>query len=271
MFGPVYRFASLEWRKSQWLELHDNYPELWYERLFFWTDDNCIGNEEGRKVTIQFLEWIIAEKLQPPKGFMCQMTVVDANDTELVALFAAAGCTLVCAGVETDNPETLREFNKPQSPDQIMIGLNNLHNAGIRVLAMTMAGADTDTRASVKASIRRLRKQGNITFLMVSALVAFPGTRMRWNLVREGRWLTPSLDNHSGLKVAVEPKNKKKMTRFEVWLAVWENMAWFYLWTRHGRGLIWTNKKIAAKMIGLSIWQTVKGPYLMLAERFMSR
>lgn len=266
MFGKCYRWTTLEWRQNQWRTLHDQYPGLWRKTIFI-VDDNCLGDEEGKKITIQFLEWIIAEGLIPPQGWMCQMQIVDATP-EICALFKRAGCKIVCSGIESDNPEALKEMGKPQRPDQIMVGLNNLHEAGIQVLAMTIAGTDKDTFWSIRASIRRLRKLGKITYLMVSTMVALPGTMMWWMFKRKGRWLSPHYKDYNGLHPVLRPE---RMSKFLLWLSLWDNTRWFYLGTLHGLGLIWANRKGAQKIVGLALWQATTAPWRFISEHLVRR
>jgi radical SAM superfamily enzyme YgiQ (UPF0313 family) len=267
MFGRAYRNATVDWHIDQLREYRERYPELWWTKPIFFVADNFFGRGKWKEISLEFLRRIIAEGLIPPKGFTCQMEVRDATP-EICQLLKAAGCKVVYVGVETDNPESLDVMNKPQSPEEIMVGLNNLHDAEMLVLAMTIAGADTDTFWSIVASNIRLRKQGNIDYLMVSFMTPLPDTEMTWELIKSGRDFSSINRLKDGIHTVLRPLN---MSMTSLWLAGWLSMAWFYFWTRHGRGLIRSNGKLAAKMIGLMLWRAVSTPACSLLERMTSR
>lgn len=264
MFGPRYRFASVDWRIAQLEIFRQEYPKFWQDCIIFFADDNFFGNPQGRLIAIEMLERMIALDLIPPKGWLCQMRVTDATP-EVTKLMKQAGCVIVCLGIESADADTLMFFHKGQTPEQIKAGLANLHGYGINTLAMTIAGADTDTFWSFFRGIRWLLKWG-ITYLQVVAMVPLPGTEMVRRLAAEGRKLSLNLDRYNGMHVLIKPK---RMSKVGVWLSLYFVTVWFYFLTSHGRRLFGKHPQGYLGMIGIAIRQFLKWSWQVVKERFV--
>lgn len=233
MFGGQHRCPCVEWRLNQLRILRDEYPELWERCCLFFTDDDFFGNEEEAVIADLMLERMIEEGLVPPKDFVLQMRVEMATP-ERCKLIRRAGGAIVCLGLESANPKTLKEIRKQQTPDQIKEGLKNLKDAGIEVMAMTIVGAENDTFWSVFGSIRQLVRWG-ITYLQLLGMVPLPGTELTAWLISEGRTFCRNYDRYDGQHGLA---STDKMSDREIGASIYLISGWFYFLTPQGISLL---------------------------------
>lgn len=251
-FGP-YRFTTTSSRMSQLKTLRDTYPWFWENCTMFFADDNFFGTHESQLIANEMLRRMPAENLVPPKGWVCQMRVTDAN-LETAQLLKNAGCIIVCLGIESTDAVALKSIHKGQTPEDISNGLSELHSQGIDTLAMTIAGIDTDTFWSFFRGIRKLREWG-ITYLQILAMVPLPGTKLTNQLLAKGVKISRNYDYYNGMHVLLKPA---KMSKFSVWLAVYLVTIWFYFFTTHGLMLFVKRFKYYIKMMFVMFRQTYK-------------
>jgi len=264
MFGAEYRASTVEARIAWLQEYKKHYPVLWKKNPIFFSDDNFFGNARTRLITIEFMKQMIVLDLVPPKGWLCQARVTDITP-EIADLMKRAGCITVCLGIESADAVTLKKMRKGQNPEQIRNCLALLHAAGIKSLAMTIAGIDTDTAWSFFQGIRQLRQWGAY-YLQVLGLVLLPGTEIERDFESEGREWLRNYDLYNGQHVLFRPK---KMSRFGAWLCLYAIPIWFYFLTSHGRGLIkehWKSYRgilwIAFKQSLSRFWQTIRNRFV---------
>lgn len=266
MFGHGYRFASFNWRLEQLRYLKEHYLDLWERCTVFFADDNFFGNDRSKAITLEMMEQMIALNLIPPKGWTCQARVGDITPG-VAALMKQAGCITVCLGIESALAPTLKALHKGQSPKQIEDGIGYLLATGIEALAMTIAGADTDTFWSFFRSIRKLHKWG-ITYLQILAMVPLPGTKLTREFIAEGRCFSRNYDRYNGQHVLFRPKY---MTRLSVWLSLYLVTFWFYFLTVRGLGLMKRKYSEAKQLIRIVILQALASPWQTLKELFAAK
>ena len=155
-------------------------------RKVFFVDDNFIGNKAKAKETLRFLA-----EYQQRHGrvmrFGTEASLNLADDPELLALFRAAGFEWAFLGLETPDPETLREAAKTQNLAGDMLGaVRRIHGAGIDILAGFIVGFDRDTAKAFEVQRRFIHRSG-IMVAMVGLLTALPKTPLYERLKKEGR------------------------------------------------------------------------------------
>lgn len=254
MFGPIYRFTSVESRLRMLFQLKTEYPEFWKKAVIFFADDNFHGDFRGKPITREFLIRMPRENLIPPKRWLCQMYVVDGNNEETVELMAKAGSDTVCLGIESANPATLDAFKKRQTMEQIKIGLANFRKYGIKTLVMIIAGADTDTRKSFFQSIKCLN-EWHATYLQIVELLPLPETKLTQSLDEEGREYSHNYNLLNGMHVVMK---SKLMSIREAWFCLYGGSFWFYFLTPHAFGLIVRHPVSYFVMVSLVIYQAFK-------------
>jgi len=76
-----------------------------------------------------------------------------AKDDELLARMRRAGVNYVYQGYESIHPETLVEYSKHQTLEQIIDSIEKLHSYGFGILGSFVVGADADTLETVRNTV----------------------------------------------------------------------------------------------------------------------
>jgi anaerobic magnesium-protoporphyrin IX monomethyl ester cyclase len=179
MFGKKYRFRSAE---NVIAEIRAKNP-----RKIFFYDDNMAADKRRLKVLLQMM---IDEDLVVP--WSTQVRIDVTRDLELLDLMRRSGCQIVYLGLESVSQDTLDGFNKAQSVDDIVTGIKLLHEYGINSHGMFVLGADTDTRQTIRDTVKFARKN-HIDTVMLNILTPLPGTVQYFELeaadrIFEHRW-----------------------------------------------------------------------------------
>ena len=176
-------------------------------RKVFFVDDNFIGNKAKAKETLRFLADYQARHGRGMR-FGTEASLNLADDPELLSLFREAGFEWAFLGLETPDPQTLREAAKTQNLAGDMLGaVRRIYGAGIDILAGFIVGFDRDTPKAFGVQRRFIRKSG-IMVAMVGLLTALPKTPLFERLKKEGRLVAGAAhgDNTGGCSNIV-PKN----------------------------------------------------------------
>ncbi|MBN1320069.1 MAG: radical SAM protein [Thermoleophilia bacterium] len=180
-------------------------------KLFFYDDNFFISKRRGRELLTE----MIKQRLDVP--FFAQIRVDSVykdgkKDTELLDLLWNAGCRIVYLGLESANPETLKEYHKESSIDDMAGGLEALHQRGIKTHGMFVFGADSDTPESLQKTAEFAVDYGlnSAQFLILTPL---PGTRQTAQLEAEGRIFTKNYSLYDGHHAVHWPK---QMTPYEL-------------------------------------------------------
>jgi radical SAM superfamily enzyme YgiQ (UPF0313 family) len=128
-----------------------------------------------------------------------------AKDPELLDLLVQAGCDLLHVGFESANPEALREMKKNQTVDEIRHAIQEIQKRGIRVHGMFVMGFDSDTAATLEATVR-FTLAAKIPTVQFFILTPFPGTSFYDRMVAEGRLLDKAWETFDGQHVKFTPR-----------------------------------------------------------------
>ena len=183
MFGRRPRYKST----AQLERELDSLRRLGARKVFF-VDDNFIGNKAKAKETLRFLAGY-QERHGRRLRFGTEASLNLADDPELLELLRAAGFEWAFVGLETPDPQALREAAKVQNcSGDMLAAVRRIYAAGIDILAGFIVGFDRDTPASFELQ-RRFILDSGIMVAMVGLLTALPKTRLYERLKREGRLL----------------------------------------------------------------------------------
>ena len=80
---------------------------------------------------------------------------------EFVAKMRRAGCRMVYVGFESVNPDTLKDFNKRQTVEDIRRSIEVFRRNTIEVHGMFMLGSDSDTKEVFRTTSRFLPRDGS--------------------------------------------------------------------------------------------------------------
>lgn len=176
-------------------------------RKVFFVDDNFIGNKAKAKEMLRFLA-----EYQSRHGyrmrFGTEASLNLADDPELLELFRAAGFEWAFLGLETPDPETLREAAKTQNlAGDMLAAVRRIHAAGIDILAGFIVGFDRDTPKAFEVQRRFIRRSG-IMVAMVGLLTALPKTPLFERLKKEGRLVEGAAHgDNTRARTNIVPKN----------------------------------------------------------------
>jgi hopanoid C-2 methylase len=152
----------------------------------YFVDDNFIAN---RRAVRQLIPHLIAwqERNSFPFSFTFEATLNIANYTDLLADLRDAYFTGIFCGIETPEPEALRQMSKKQNMTMpILEAVDRLNAYGLEVVAGMIIGLDTDS-PDTESRITTFIEQSNIPMLTVNLLQALPRTPLWDRLEREGR------------------------------------------------------------------------------------
>jgi radical SAM superfamily enzyme YgiQ (UPF0313 family) len=176
----------------------------WCGTIFF-VDDNLIGNRPALKKDLlpALIEW---QKKSGPMPFLTQTTINLADDPQLMQMMGDAGFDTVFVGIETSDPEALKECSKSQNRNRNLIeDVRKLNGAGIEVQAGFIVGFDHDTEACFQQQVDFIQASGIVT-AMVGQLQAPPGTRLITRMWLEGRIRGQSTGNNTDGTTNIIPK-----------------------------------------------------------------
>lgn len=160
--------------------------DLGYRGQLEFSDDNLIGNKPAVKA---FLPELIAWQQERgyPFDFATEASINLADDPELVELLRQANFHAVFIGIESPDPDVLRQMNKTQNVRRpIADSIATLHASGIMAVGGFIIGTDSE-KLGVGEAMIDLIEAAPVSICMLSLLYALPNTQMTKRLAREGR------------------------------------------------------------------------------------
>ena len=214
VYGGKYRFRPL----PEVIAEIEAATRLTKRRLLYFVDDNFNANRK-RAMTLM-------EKLMPLRvnwTALCTMSI--GNDREFLQLMRRSGCVHINLGMETINPSSLQSIEKRQnSIDEYQKQIQALRDVGIDFSINVMFGLDGDTREVFAATNDFLLKNKVPTAYMF-ILAPRVGTRVREQLLAEGRIFDHDWTHYCGYNAVFHPKN---MTVKELEECFWRIHRQFY-------------------------------------------
>jgi radical SAM superfamily enzyme YgiQ (UPF0313 family) len=195
LFGRVPRTKSNE----QMLAELDGLYELGWRGPVFLVDDNFIGNKkEALRLLPAVAEW--QRERGFPFDFYTEASVNLAKLEPLMDAMVDAGFSMVFLGIESPNPEALRQTQKTQNTsrgddDFLLHAVTAIQEKGIEVSGGFILGLDGDGPEVFDAQVGFIQQAG-IPMAMVGLLTALRGTDLYDRLEREGRLLAESSGNN---------------------------------------------------------------------------
>jgi hypothetical protein len=163
-------------------------------------DDNLVGNKKALKA---FLPDLIAwqKSHRYPFEFSSEASINLADEPALLESLRLAKFFALFVGIESPDPETLRQMQKKQNTRRsIPESIHKFYGAGVFVTAGFIVGFDNE-KCGVADGIVQLIEDSAIPVAMAGLLYALPNTQLTRRLEKEGR-LHPAHDvvNSSGLQ-----------------------------------------------------------------------
>ncbi|MBT3885303.1 MAG: radical SAM protein, partial [Rhodospirillaceae bacterium] len=181
MFGRKPRMKSLPQIKAEL----DVLRGLGVQGVFF-VDDNLIGNKPEAKKLLRFLGQYQKEHGNP-FSFGTEASINLAQDDELMALFRGANFSWLFIGIESPDPESLKETQKTQTlKEDILTSVRRIYSNGLDVLGGFIIGFDNDTIDTFEMQYKFISDSG-IQSAMIGLMTALPHTPLYERIEREGR------------------------------------------------------------------------------------
>ncbi|MBT3549744.1 MAG: radical SAM protein, partial [Rhodospirillaceae bacterium] len=181
MFGRKPRMKSLPQIKAEL----DVLRGLGVQGVFF-VDDNLIGNKPEAKKLLRFLGQYQKEHGNP-FSFGTEASINLAQDDELMALFRGANFSWLFIGIESPDPESLKETQKTQNlKEDILTSVRRIYSNGLDVLGGFIIGFDNDTIDTFEMQYKFISDSG-IQSAMIGLMTALPHTPLYERIEREGR------------------------------------------------------------------------------------
>ncbi len=179
---------SIRYRPVQ--DVADELQDLRSRHIFF-TDDNLFADPSQAQNLLQ--------RIRPLRlRWSCQTSLDTATKPSIVRTMADTGCTSVTVGVESLEPENLKQMNKAWNLDlgRVEQLLQVFRDHGIMVYATFVFGYDHDTPDVFKRTLQ-FAIESKFFLANFNPLTPTPGTPLFERLRREGRlikhpwWLHP--------------------------------------------------------------------------------
>ena len=171
MFGRKYRYRSTD---SVIKEL----SRMRHRKIFFY-DDNFDANKSR---TSELLHKMIQQKITPQ--WIAQTRASVSKDEEFVKLMSKSNCWQLCIGFESLNPDSLKKYNKKQTPDDVKNCIRVLHKYKIRVHGMFISDGYTDIYNKI-----------GVDSLQLCVLVPLIGSKLYTAIKGSGRLITDRFPN----------------------------------------------------------------------------
>ena len=219
-------------------------------------EDETFGLHMGRTKAI--LEEIISRNLHRRIRFSAQ-TRVDRVDEEFIRLLKTANFETLELGVETGNPDVLREIKKGITLEQVEHAVALAKASGLRVWCKFILGHPHETHATIRDTMNFITKI-NPHQLSVSIMTPFPGTPIHEMALRgeggyrllSGGW--EDFDKYSSGVLELETVSLGQLRRYQI-------ASYVNLYVRNRRflelvRLVVTNRAVGWEMVRSAIGRT---------------
>ena len=161
-------------------------------------DNDLLGDKSYARCLLEAL-------IPRHKHWMAMTTIRFADDPDMVALAAAAGCRTLFVGFESVSPDSLREVGKRQNRVELYArNVQRLHEHGIMVNASFVFGFDHDTPGVFDATVR-FGVENRLETATFTILTPFPSTGLYRRLEAEGRITDRDWAHYDTTRVVFKP------------------------------------------------------------------
>jgi anaerobic magnesium-protoporphyrin IX monomethyl ester cyclase len=217
-------------------------------------EDETFGLHMGRTKAI--LEGIISRGFHHGVSFSAQ-TRVDRIDEEFIRLLKTANFETLELGVETGNPELLREIKKGITLEQVERAVALAKGHGLRVWTKFILGHPHETHETIRDTIDFIAKI-NPHQLSVSIMTPFPGTPIHEMAMRgeggyrllSGGW--EDFDKYSSGVLELDTVSLGQLKRYQI-------ACYFNLYVRNGRVLELARLVVDNRAVGWEMLRSAVG------------
>jgi radical SAM superfamily enzyme YgiQ (UPF0313 family) len=165
--------------------------ENWHRskvNFYFFTDDNFARNLHWEKIFDALID--LREKENIDLRFMMQVDVLSYKIKDFVEKARRAGCTQVFIGMESINPESLKDAAKAQNQAADYSNLIQAwHNVEIATHVGYILGFPHDSPESVRQDLQRLMHEIRVEQASFFLLTPLPGSRDHLEMTQRGEYM----------------------------------------------------------------------------------
>ncbi len=151
-------------------EIERNINEFGVREFLFWTEAFTMNND----FAIGLTEGILKRDLDI--SWVCNSRVDDVTP-ELLKALKKAGCTMIGYGIESGNPEILKQVKKGIKIEDIKNAVKWTKEAGLSVTGHMMVGFPGENEESINMTVK-LSQDLDLDFVQFYAVVPFPGSEL---------------------------------------------------------------------------------------------
>ncbi len=199
--------------------LRRNYRQsgVWF---YFFTDDDFARNPAWKGIFGELIRLREEEKL--PIEFMMQVDTACHKIPGFVELAARAGCSNVFIGMESLNPQNLKEAGKTQNRVQeYRQMLEGWHRAGVSTHVGYIIGFPDDTEESVRQDLARLTEEVRPQRASFFMMTPIPGSRDHKQMAEAGAALDPDFNKYDSFHETVEHPHLKHGAWTRMYYEAW--------------------------------------------------
>ncbi|HEX5434438.1 MAG TPA: radical SAM protein [Candidatus Angelobacter sp.] len=214
--GRIMRFRSAEQIAAT---LRHNY-KVHGVTYYFFTDDNFARNHNWEAIFDALIH--MREEEHIPIDFMMQVDVLSWKIPHFIAKAGRAGCSSVFIGMESLNPDSLKEAGKKQNHVEEYPKLMEAYRAaGISTHVGYIIGFPNDTVDSVRRDLAQLIEKvcpDHASFFMLTPL---PGSQDHMTLLRRGEWMHPDFNLYDSFHAVTRHPNLRDGSWEELYREAW--------------------------------------------------
>lgn len=188
---------------------------------YFFTDDNFARNPQWEAIFDKLIELREVEEI--PVTFMMQVDVLSYQIRRFVEKARRAGCSQVFIGMESINPESLKDAAKAQNraADYVQL-IETWRGAGVATHAGYIIGFPHDSTETVRSDLQRLIHEIQVDQVSFFILTPLPGSRDHLHMVQNRLYLDPDYNRYDSMHETMRytgfpvPGSLKKLY-FEAW------------------------------------------------------
>ncbi len=216
MFGRKVRFRDID-------NVVEEVAALPIRNILF-VDDNLTIN---KKYALELMRRIKPFEIT----WTCQSSLDVADDEELLKEMAEAGCRFIVLGLESVNPESIKETKKFQNKaEHYLDAIRRINKAGIQVYSSFIVGFDHDTLEEFN-NIYQFAIKAELVYVMVSILGTHEGTDLHERMKKEGRLVQGKAKYTGGMFPVL---HYMQMSQLELFDRYHETLNHLYTWESIG-------------------------------------
>lgn len=216
MFGRKVRFREID-------NVIEEVAALPIRNVLF-VDDNLTIN---KKYALELMR-----RLKPfGITWTCQSSLDVADDENLLKEMAEAGCRFIVLGLESVNPESIKETRKLQNKaSQYVDAIHRINRAGIQVYGSFIVGFDHDTLEEFN-NICKFAIEAELVYVMISILGTHEGSDLHERMKKEGRLVQGKAMYTGGMFPVL---HYQQMSQLELFDKYHETLNRLYTWQSIG-------------------------------------